>query len=79
MFKVLLHAVNRKHFFGECVGPNDFGPSGYPAFISFLGINLPDPAGISVTGRTYQDLGVEIAKVEGLRIGLEGCSHGFVR
>jgi hypothetical protein len=41
-----------------------------------MGINLSDLAGISIAGCNYQDLRVKIAKVEGLRIGLEGFGHG---
>jgi hypothetical protein len=60
------------------VGANDFGPFGYPACIAFFGINLSDPAGISIAGCTYEDFGMEIAKVEGLGIGLDGVGHGFI-
>jgi hypothetical protein len=76
MVEILPDAFNGKDFFGVCVGANDFGPFGYPAFISVKGINLSDPAGISIAGRPHQDFGVEIAKVEGLRIGLGGFGHG---
>jgi hypothetical protein len=76
MVEILPDAFNGKDFFAVCVGTNDFGPFGYPAFIAVFGINLPYPAGIPIAGCTYQDLGVEIAKVEGLRIGLGGFGHG---
>jgi hypothetical protein len=40
--------------------------------IAFLGIDLSQPPDVPVTGRTYLDLGMEVAKLESLQIG-SGC------
>ncbi len=70
MLEVLRHAVYGEHFFDEGFSGNDFGPFGYSAFVPVQRINLSDPAGISVTGRTYENLGMEIAEAEIIHLAL---------
>ncbi len=38
---------------------------------------MPDPAGIAITGRPYENLGMDVPKIECLRIGLGGGRHGI--
>jgi hypothetical protein len=77
MVEVLFRAINREHFFDKRFAANDFGPFGYPAFITIMRVNLPDPTGISITGRTYEDLGMEVAEMKGLKITLGPLGHDF--
>jgi hypothetical protein len=58
MFEVLFHAVDRQDLFGKGSSANDFASLGYSATIPVLGVNLPDPAGIPVTGSADEDLGM---------------------
>ena len=78
MFEILLYAIYWQDFFDKGSPGDDFGAFGYAACIAIWGINLPDPAGISVTGRTYEDLGMEIAEIEGFRVGFGGWSMDLV-
>jgi hypothetical protein len=58
MFEVLLDAVNREYFFDRRSSGSDFGAFGYVAPAPVLRINLSKPAGLTVTGRTNEDLGM---------------------
>jgi hypothetical protein len=42
--------------------PDFMAPAGNSFFISPLGINLPDPSGIPVTGHSNKDVRIEISK-----------------
>ena len=64
MFEILFNAVNGEHFLGERFSGNDFGAFGNSAQVAVLGVNLPDPAGIPITGRTDEELGMNIAEME---------------
>ena len=64
MFEILLHTVNGEHCFGERFPGNDFRAFGYAAMVAVLGVNLPDPAGIPITGRADEELGMNIAEME---------------
>jgi hypothetical protein len=50
----------------------------WPAFIAVLGVNLSDSAGISIGCRTYENLGMEIAEVEGAGMGVGVLGHAFI-
>jgi hypothetical protein len=52
VFKILLDAIYRQDFFDKSFPGDDFGAFGYSALIAVFGINLAEPAGISVRGRT---------------------------
>src|SRR5450759_1497896 len=71
MFEVLLYAVYGEDFFDKSFPTDDFGPLGYSALVAVLGINLSDPASITITGRTDGDEGMNIAEIKGFQIGLE--------
>ena len=62
MFKIFSHAINRQYLFGKSSPGDDFGSFGYSSLIAIFGVNLPDPAGISITGGTYENLGMDIAE-----------------
>ena len=77
MFEIFLHAINRQDLFGKRSSADDFGALGNPALVAVLGVNLSDPASISITGRSYENFWMEIAEVEGFQMGLGGLEHGF--
>jgi hypothetical protein len=62
MFKIFSHAVDWHAFFDKSFPGDYFGSSGYSSLIVTFGVNLPDPAGISITGGTYENLGMDIAE-----------------
>ena len=70
MFEVLLHAIHGKNFFDKSSSANGFASLGQAASIAVLGVNLPDPAGIPVTGSAHEDLGMETAKIEVFHLAL---------
>lgn len=78
MFEILLHTVHREHFFNKRFRGDNFGSFCNPALVTILRINLSDPAGISVTGRTYVNLGMEIAELEGLQMILRPLGHDSI-
>ena len=55
--------------------PHHFGALPDAAIITFLGIDLSQPAGVPVTGRSYPDLGMEMAEVEFLNVCLRVMGH----
>lgn len=68
--------VNRENFF-------DVGfPCDYTAafrdesLIEVFGIDLPDPAGIAIAGRTDEDLGMNFVEMEGFKVAFEVDGHG---
>jgi hypothetical protein len=73
-FSYLLCQPKGEHI-GELGTPDDLGPFGYPACIAIFAVNLSDPAGISIAGRAYADLGMEGAEVKGGGVGLR---HVFI-
>ena len=52
VYEVLGYAFNRQGFFVEGLTPYFMAPAGNAFFVSPLRINLPDPPGIPVTGRS---------------------------
>lgn len=77
MFKILLDAINRQDFFDKG-SPGDYsGSFGYSSLIAIFGVNLADPAGITIRGRSYEYPGVKIAEMEGFRIGCGREGHEF--
>ena len=52
MLEVFGYAFNRQGFFVEGLTPYFMAPAGNAFFVSPLRINLPDPPGIPVTGRS---------------------------
>jgi len=78
MFEILLHAINWQHFFYERFPGNDFGAFGNPVLVAVVRVYLIEPASVPITGRTYENLGMEIAEMEGLEIGLGLLEHDFI-
>ena len=66
VLEVLAYAFNRQGFFIEGLVPDFMAPAGNPLFVSPLGIDLPDPPGISVAGHANKDVRIEISKQETL-------------
>jgi len=77
MFEIFFYAINGEDFFDKVLSGDYFGTFGYPPLIGVSGINLSDPAGIAIAGRPYEDMGMEIAKMEGFRMALGDVRHGF--
>lgn len=69
MVEILLPAINRQDLLDESLSDDDLGGSGYTSCMAIRRINLSDPSGISITGRTHEDLRMEVAEIEGLWIG----------
>jgi hypothetical protein len=57
LIKILFDAIYRQDFFDKGFPSKYFGPFGYPPLVAIRGINLADPAGISITGRPDENLG----------------------
>jgi len=77
MFKILFGAIYRRDFFDKGFSGDYPGSLGCPPLIAVFGINLSDPAGIPITGHPDENLGVEVAEMEGFRIGLGIGRHEF--
>jgi hypothetical protein len=75
--EIFLHAVYWQNFFDKSSPGDYFGSFGYASCIAVFGINLSDPTGITITGRTYEDLGMKIAEIEGCESGCRGGRHGL--
>ena len=76
MLEILGDAVYREDFFNKGMFPHHLGALSDTTLIVFLGINLPHPAGVPVTGRAHLDLGMEPAEDEFLYVSLEVMRHG---
>jgi hypothetical protein len=68
VLKVFRYAFNRQSFFVEGFVPDLVAPAGNSFFVSPLRINLPDPPGIPVTGRSNQDVWMGVANPEVIEI-----------
>ncbi len=68
VYEVLGYAFNRQGFFVEGLIPYFMAPAGNAFFVSPLRINLPDPTGIPVTGRSNQDVWMGVANPEVIEI-----------
>jgi hypothetical protein len=64
VLEILLDALNRQGFFHEGFPANDVCATANPAFIEFLGVDLPDPSGIPVAGSSHQNLRMQISELE---------------
>jgi hypothetical protein len=62
MLEIFRHTLDGQDFLSEVLFPDLMAPAGYPIFIPTLGVNLPDPPGITVTGRPDQDVLREVAE-----------------
>jgi len=56
MLEVFHHALDRQGFFVEGLVPNFMASVSNPFLIPAFRINLPDPPGIPVTGRSNQNV-----------------------
>ena len=68
VLEVLGYAFKRKGFFIEGLIPCLMAPVSNSFFVSPLRINLPDPPGIPVTGRSNQDVWMGVANPEVIEI-----------
>jgi hypothetical protein len=75
MFEVFGDAVHREDFFNEGIFPHHLAALLYPALIAFLGLDLPQPAGVPVTGHAHSDLGIKVAEEEFLNVCLPIMGH----
>ena len=64
MLEVFGYAFKRQGFFIEDFIPDLMAPAGNAFFISAFRIDLSDPPGIAVTGRSNKDVRIEISKYE---------------
>jgi len=64
VLEVFLYALDRQGLFIEGFVPDLMAPAGNPFLISPLGINLPNPPGITVAGRSNKDVLRELSKRE---------------
>jgi hypothetical protein len=78
VFEVLHHAVYRQDLFDKGSTGYDFGAFGYVSLILVVRVNLAEPAGITVTGRPDENLGMEIAEVVGLKIKFWISEHNLI-
>ena len=78
MSEILLHALDREHLLNERFSGNGSGAFGYLAFKAIFRVNLSDPAGITVTGRTDADLWMKAPEMESLQIGIGNLGHDFI-
>jgi len=62
VLEVFGYAFNREGFFIESFVPDLVAPAGNSFFIPLFRINLPNPPSISVTGRSDEDIRIEISK-----------------
>ncbi len=58
VLKVFSHAVNREDFFDERLFAYGVGSPGDATCVAFLGIDLANPSGIAVAGRSKKDIGM---------------------
>ena len=58
VFEVFPHAVNREGLFDERLFAYGVGSPGDAACVAFLGVNLSNPSGIPVAGRSKKDIGM---------------------
>jgi hypothetical protein len=78
VFEILLHAIDRQDLFDKGFSCDDMGPPNYAALIAVLRVNLPNPAGIAITGCTNEDLGMEISKIKASWVGIRDGRHGLI-
>jgi hypothetical protein len=63
--------VNRQNLLHKRLSSDLFGPAPGPALVSVGGVNLADPSGVPVTGRTQKNFRVEIPEIEALYVLIE--------
>jgi hypothetical protein len=61
VLEIFRYALNRQGFFIKGIFSDFMAPAGNLIFISPLRLNLPDPPGIPVAGRSNQDVWVDIS------------------
>lgn len=64
VFEVLSDTIDRKDLFDKGFPTDGIGSSSDSTGEAFLGIDLSDPSGISITGRSDENIGMEITKLE---------------
>ncbi len=69
VMEILFNAICGQYLLDKSVPGDDFGAFCYSLLIAIRGINLTDPAGISIRGRAYENLRMKIAEIKGLQIG----------
>jgi hypothetical protein len=62
MLEILCHTLDRQGFLGEALVSNHMASAGDPVFETALGINLPDPPGIAIAGRSDLDVLRKVAE-----------------
>jgi hypothetical protein len=77
VFKILFGAINRQYLLDKIFPGDYFGAFGYPFLIAVFGVNLANPAGISIAGCPDEDLRMKVPEMEGFWIGLKGGMHEF--
>ena len=66
MLEVFPHAVNWEHLFDEGLFPYGVGSPSDAACIALLGIDLANPSGIAVAGRSKKDIGMEAPELKSI-------------
>ena len=61
MTEMLPHAIDWQNFVDKGSPGNYPGPFGYASYIAVFGINLSDPARITIRCRTHEDLDMKRA------------------
>ena len=74
--EILFDAIYWQDFLDKGFSSDYFGTLGYASCIAIRRINLPDPAGITIRGCTYENLVMEIAEIEFFQV-IRGGGHSF--
>jgi hypothetical protein len=75
VLEILCNTLHREDFFNEGVFPYYFGALYDAALITFFGIDLSQPAGISVASRAQPNLGVKAAETKFLYVSFDILGH----
>jgi len=76
MGEVFLYAVHRKQLFDKGFSWDYLRPLGDPSGIAILRANLPNPAGVTVTGRSEENVGMNFPEMEGFQVAFKVDGHG---
>lgn len=79
MVEILLDAFHWQDFFVERFPANCVGPFSHLFSVPVRGIDLPNPAGVSIACRSEGDTRVEIAELESIEVGRLRSDHAFTQ